>query len=351
MTGAFLSGLAVGGESITVEILEPAADRWMYSANSTPGSRGQASTFSALPGGGGDNDRFGQFIFSFDTVAAGIPAGRGADGYEITSLEVTARIAQNNLFLYDPTVDKWFTYGAGGSPDEDAGRPLELHGTGFRNGFSAMNFAENSAYSGGSPVMRNAYALGFDEGGLPRDVSDNVSDGYDGVSWAVGEIPGMTPRARVPIDSVVRFQIDLNLPGVREYVARGLNEGALWFTLSSLHPALQQAGEFVSYYTKESPEHQLFGDSAPTMEIEYAMVEEEEPVFTTFERDGSGVVSLTFEGQPGFVYELQVSGDMSPESWEEVDTFTPSAPGMMGWEGVRTEPRLFFRICRTPAMP
>lgn len=334
---------------MTVIIPEPAADRWMYPANSTPGSRGQASTFSALPGGGGDNDRFGQFVFRFDTVAAGISAGRGVDGYAITSLEVTARIAQNNLFVHDPTPDAWFTYGPDATPDEDSGRPLELHGTGFCNGFTSVTFKENSAYSGGSPALRNAHALGFDVAGVPRDVGDNVTGGFDALPWAIGQVTGVSPGAPVPIDSIVRFQIDLNLPGVRQYVARGLNEGGLWFTLSSLHPALQQAGEFVSYYTRDSPEHQLFGDSAPTMAVIYSLAEVDAPAFTTFVRNAAGQVSLTFSGEPGFVYKLQASTTLKPESWMDVETFTNSAPTTFGWQGVTLQPALFFRIARTSA--
>ena len=334
---------------MTVIIPEPAADRWMYPANSTPGSRGQASTFSALPGGGGDNDRFGQFVFRFDTVAAGIPSGHGPEGYQITSLEVTARIAQNNLFVHDPAPDAWFTHGPHATPDEDAGRPLELHGTGFRNGFTSITFAENSAYSGGNPAMRNAHALGFDAVGVPRDVGDNVTEGFDPLPWAIGKVTGVSPGAPVPIDSIARFQIDLNLPGVREYVMRGLDEGGLWFTLSSLHPALQQAGEFVSYYTRDSPEHQLFGDSAPTMAINYSLTEEDLPAFTSFGRNAAGQVSLTFSGEPGFVYKLQASNTLTPESWSVVETFTTSAPITFAWEGTSPQPALFFRIARTSA--
>lgn len=349
LAGAFLSGHAAGGESVTLLITEPAADRWMYPANATPGFRGQASTFSALPSSGGDKDRFGQFVFRFDTVAAGIPAGRGADGYAISSLEVTARIAQNNLFVHDPTADAWFTYGTNTLPDEDLGRPLELHGTGFRNGFTSITFAENTAFSAGSPATRNAHALGFDAAGVPQDVGDNVTDAFDPIPWATGQITGVLPAAPVPIDSIVRFRVDLNLPGVRDYVMRGLDEGAVWFTLSSLHPALQQAGEFVSYYTRDSPEHQLFNDSAPTLAINYSLTAVAAPAFTTFGRSVAGQVSLTFSGEPGFVYKLQTSTALTTNSWADVETFTTHAPITFAWQGFTTHPALFFRIARTPA--
>ncbi len=40
---------AFGQENTLTTISEPIGDRWMYNANGTPGSRSQASTFSALP--------------------------------------------------------------------------------------------------------------------------------------------------------------------------------------------------------------------------------------------------------------------------------------------------------------
>lgn len=250
----------------------------MYSANQTPGTRPQASTFSALPGGGVDNDRFGQFIFRFDTAAAGIPSGRGLSGYTINSLKVTARIGQDKLFRYDASADESSTYGASPlAPDTDIGRPLEIHGTAFRNGFTPSTFLETSSYSGGTPRTRNAYALGFDPSGTPRDVSSNVTEGFDAMPWAVGHMSSLVVGDLVPVDTVVSFDINLGLPGVRQYVSEGLDAGFIWFTLSSLHPALQQGGEFVSYYTRDSTEHQLFGDSAPSFAINYTLDSIPEP--------------------------------------------------------------------------
>lgn len=345
----FPIGFAAGGEDFSILIKQPSADRWMYPANGTPGTRAQASTFSALPNDTETDNRFGQFIFRFDTAAAGIPAGLGAENYDISAITVTATIGQDRLFRYDPTQDAWTTYGMAAAPDGDLGRPLELHGTGFRNGFTSASFQENSAFSGGSPAQRNAYALGFDGNGFPRDVTDNVSDAFESRPWAVGQILGLAPGDLVPEDTIVRFTLDPTLPGVAAYIRNGLNAGAIWFTLSSLHPAIQQGGEFVSYLTRDSAVHMVFGDAAPALALTASIVP---PAFRTFSISSAGMVTLAFPGLPGFTYTLQASPDLTPSSWVNVQTFpAPLAAADFTWQGAPNPPRRFFRISRSPATP
>ena len=67
-------------------IAEPSQDRWMYPSNSTPGTRPQASTFSALPGSAGLDDRWGFFLFAFDTGPA-VPPGLPPEIYRIRSVK------------------------------------------------------------------------------------------------------------------------------------------------------------------------------------------------------------------------------------------------------------------------
>lgn len=340
------NGLAAG-EPLSVAIIEPAGDRWMYPANGTPGTRAQASTFSALPNAGGVEDRFGQFIFKFDTAAAGISAGLGAENYHISSISVTATIGQDRLFLYDPTQDSRYTYGQMALPDDDLGRPLELHGTGFRNGFSSETFQENSAFSGGDPLERNAFALGFDASATPRDVSNNVTEDFPSQAWAIGKIDELPPGSEVVQDTIVRFTIDLTVPGVSGYVREGLDRGFIWLTLSSLHPALQQGGEFVAYYTKDSAVHGLFGDAAPTLDLTWTTPSG----FTSFSRNPIGRVSLGFFGQVGISYILQASTDLTENSWQDLTTFSPATSGTLSWQENSPQPKRFFRISSTPITP
>lgn len=319
----------------------------MYSANSTPGTRPQASTFSALPDGDGTDDRFGQFVFKFDTVAAGIPAGLGVENYDVSSISITATIAQDRLFLYDPTQDDRFTYGAMALPDSDPGRPLELHGTGFRNEFTADTFQEDSAFGGGDDSKRNAFALAFDAAGAPRDVTNNITEDFEPHPFAIGQISGLSPGSEVPVDTVVQFTIDLSATGVSDYVREGLDRGFIWLTLSSLHPALQQGGEFVSYYTREDPVHQLFGDAAPTLDLTWSPPSG----FTSFSRNTSGLVSLEFAGLPDTTYILQSSPDLTENSWQNLQTFSPTTATTLSWEENSPQPKRFFRISSTPVTP
>lgn len=343
----FLAIHSARGQVTVTEITEPSADRWNYVSNVTPGTRSQASTFSALPSDGGVDDRFGQFLVKFDTAAAGIPAGLGAGNYEIASVTFRA-VVSNSGNIYDPTQDDVFTYGEMALPDSDPGRPLELHGTGFRNGFTASTFQKDSPHgSGNGRSVRNAFALGFDSAGAPRDVSNNIGENFDPHTWAIGQAATLTPGDPIPADTVFTFTPDVSDPAIAAYLREGLDRGFIWFTLSSLHPALMQGGELISYYTRDSLDHMIDGNLAPSISIAWDV-----PLrFTTFERDASGTVSLSFAGVPGFSYALQASPNLTAGSWEPLRTFSSPTATTFTWQEPSPAGKRFFRIARTPAAP
>ena len=339
-------GLSAGGTGpFTVTMPEPAGDRWMYPHNPTPGTRATASTFSFLPDTGVD-DRFGQFLIKFDTVAAGVPAGLGAENYEIHRLRLTAVYASYDSLPYDPTEDPLGSVGPAATlADPDAGRPLELHGTAFRGGFTAATFQESSPYGN-----RNAFASSFDAAGIARDVSNNVTLGYESRPWAIGRITTsggvpLEPGGIIPVYARVDFEINFDIPGVSDYVRQGLHQGILWFTLSSFHPVSGPgSGGFPAYFTKEHPEQAIYQDVAPTLEAEYSL-----PLrVAAFHRDPTGSTALTWNGSPGFQYVVEGTEDLVSDVWSPLGTFTTTAPASLHWSGNSSPPCAFFRIARTP---
>lgn len=345
---AWISAVASAAAGVPQQIAEPSQDRWMYPANGSPGTRAQASSFSALPDADGLDDRWGFFLFAFDTGSK-IPAGLPPETYRIRSVKVTATIGQDGFFDYDPTYDEWRTYGTPTVPaavaDADTGRPVELHGAGFRNGFTAATFTETSLYGGdGTPGTRNAYPLGFDEGGTARDVSNHVTDQFESNPWAVGTTD-LGPGDPVPEDSVFTFDVDPAQPGVAAYLGEGLSAGRIWFSLDSLHPAIQQGGEFAAWYTKDDAFHQLFGGIAPALEIE---VDFQIPL--SISRDGNSVV-LSWQEYAGLTFQLQASGTMAPGSWVTIHSHAATADGPGGHsETISTGPR-FYRLGVLPTPP
>jgi hypothetical protein len=346
------TGLRAGGDApVAVLIPEPSADRWMYFHNGTAGSRATASTFSALPLPAGASffaDRAGQFIIRFNTIAAGIPAGMGPENYDVGKLILTAVIAENTGVLYDPTSDPPASHQSGGVEDPDPGRPIEIHGTGFRGGFTATTFQENSPFGMWDPAGANAFALGFDPAGAARDVSNNVTDGFEPDPWAIGTVRTRAPGDSLEIHDKLEFRINLALPGVADYVRQSLNRGFIWLTITSLHSTTQQGGSgYPVFFTREHPEHLLFQDVAATMEIEYAL-----PLrIASFSRESAGgAVSLAWNGSPGFRYTVETQTGLSESDWTPLGTFTTAVPAPLTWSGVSTVPRAFFRITRT-SMP
>lgn len=345
---AWFSVAASAAAGTPQHILEPSQDRWMYPANGTPGTRAQASTFSALPGAADLDDRWAFFLFAFDTGTA-VPAGLPPEFYQIKAIKVTATIGQDQLFRYDPSYDGWRTYATPAVPaseaDPDAGRPLELHGAGFRNGFTAATFTETSLYGGnGNPGTRNAYPLGFDETGAARDVSSNVTGQFESVPWAVGS-SGLDAGALVPEGTVFSFHIDSSSPGVSTYLRDGLSAGRIWFSLDSLHPATQQAGEFVAWYTKDDVYHQLFGGIAPTLGLDVELV------FPLSISRVENSVTLSWPEFAGLNFALQSSPSLASGTWQTVHQHAAGVDG----DGSFTESigpgRRFYQLAITPATP
>jgi hypothetical protein len=154
------------GPAATVSV---ALDRWMYPFAFTGGTRDLAPTFGAIGSPGFDN-RDGQFVIGFDT-AGQIPTGLGPGTYQIISATVRAMVGSPSGFEYDPTYDTYRTYLAPENPnslaDSDIGRPIELHGLGFRNGYTHLSFGPTDKYTIGarksppsSAAARNRTGLG-----------------------------------------------------------------------------------------------------------------------------------------------------------------------------------------------
>ena len=225
-------------------VIPASFDRWNYPFNASPGSRLTGTTFGAV-GIEDFDDHDAQILVGFDTADAGVPA----QNIEITSLTVQLTTSTDQAFQLDPSYDAISTY-IDPATDSDPGRPVELYGIGFRNGFffpafgptipGPIAFEEGEAYVFGNPVaesVRNAFmtdGVRTAEGGL-RDSSNNVEEGYDLAPWAVGSVSGLAAGDLVPVDSALTFEVDLSNPQVAAYVQSGIENGGLFFSVVSMH--------------------------------------------------------------------------------------------------------------------
>jgi hypothetical protein len=258
-----------GGTAHAADFRVPSLDRWMYPFNPTPGTRITASAFGSTPGAPEFDSRDGQVIDGFDT-ATQLPAGLG-DGLTITRCALELEVSNNLAFTYDPTPDPWQAFIAAGDPewqpDADAGQPVECFALGFRNGFSAQSFAENSPFApAGSvltlPGIRNAFAAGFGAQGQLIDVSQNPRERFQAQPLATGTIDGLAPGSLVPGGSIMRFELDVSDPDVQAYLRAGVSGGRVLLCVSSLTQVVQGAGPFPSFIMREHP-NVTFGLSKP----------------------------------------------------------------------------------------
>ena len=254
---------------------QPDYDRWSYSFNGTPGSRIVAPTFSAYGSGLNFDDRDGQVLLGWVTID--IPSSLPASAYTLKSLSVEISTTSGDI-VFDPSLDDRDTHEVDGPSDPDPGRAVCLSGVGFRNGFDPESFGEAGPQPFGAVRgERNAYALAFLEDGTPIDISNNLTDGFDPVFFAVATSDDALPGEVIPELGTIRFDVDLTDPHISCYLQESLSFGTLDVMVTSLHPASQpgSGGEanYPNWIMKDHPLVELGAASAATMQIEVEIIE------------------------------------------------------------------------------
>lgn len=287
---------------------EPALDRWFHQGQTTPGLKTDPSTFATFdPGAGFSQARSGTLMLGFDTSDL-IPLV-SPSRYQINSVTVTATMVDDGRQIpYDPTPDLLSAI-AGGT--DDTGKPIELYGVGFDNGYTQLGFGTNDAqppefeesspmWDTSLPVLQqtfNVFPLGDDGTGTLGNVFNSpggegifeldalgdpvlvsvTKPAWDSVPWAVGTVSGLNPGDLVPGDSVFSFNVNLTLPGVLDTFQQSLALGQLDVFLSSLHDLSGfhtggLAEDFPAFYSKESLGVQFGIVSAATLDIDFTLL-------------------------------------------------------------------------------
>lgn len=246
--------------AITVDINVPDMDKNGYPHSPSGGGPRQGAFIFGVIGASDTDERDSQFFNRFTTSAA-VPTGQGFANYQITSATFTLTIQTNGTFVFDGTYDSITTYDEVGLPTngDDLGRPIELYGAAFRNGTDRGFTNENLPYNATARGVRNIYATDFQAGasltGANRDVSNNVSGGFEAIPFAIGQISpsSLNPDGTVMAEADVVFTLDLLNPDVLRYLQLSLDSGLLDFVATSLHPGAQgENPTYPDFYTKES---------------------------------------------------------------------------------------------------
>jgi hypothetical protein len=322
-------------------VVEADGDKYMYPfINDLPaddplaeGRRGSASAFGAygaidLPAFNFD-DRDAQFFLDFATAAV-VEPGKGASSYRVLSLTVTIVVENNDIFSYDPSFDLLGSY-SGAFPDPDAGRPMELYGVGYRSGWTRSTFTEDSPFQtqASSSISdpksdwnrkRNAFALDFSAAGVPRDVSNNVEEGFEVNPWAVADSPGSIDYegnyvesplglgSLVPEGRVFRFQVDLTDPHIVAYLQDSLHAGHLHFMVSSLYGTTQQSTDIPRFYTKDH-DSGIGYYLGPQLEADILLMP------STSVSRASGTYRVSFDTVTGQNYQVEYRDNLASGHW------------------------------------
>jgi hypothetical protein len=123
---------------------------------------------------------------------------------------------------------------------------------------------------------------------MPSDVSNTPRVGFQPKKFATGSITGLAPGAQVPADSIMRFAVDVNDPGIQAYLCQGLHAGRVFFAASALTIVQQQAGEYPVFYAKENAFVSLGLAQAARLRIKVETV----PACVAEDLDCNGVVDF-----------------------------------------------------------
>lgn len=279
--GACLAGVSLiqgsaPGQVMTLNAASPTLDRWMYPFNGTPGTRAIASIFYSGVEPMFD-DRDAQFIVGFDTDSV-FPEGLDPSEYRVIRATVRAWIDNDEQFRYDPTADPTSSFYEETDPDytadADIGRPIEVFGLAYRDGFDLSTWIETSTF-GADPLSeetRTAFAAQFDSLGSATDVSNQVRDRFDAEPFGRGAMPALSVGDVVPAETEVVFELDLCAPGLQAYFAQSLAGGRVNLSITSLHPAAGGPGgqqgdtTFPIWRTRENI-LSILNDQAPKLEL------------------------------------------------------------------------------------
>lgn len=258
---------SIGGQ-IDETYPAPTLDRWNYVfAGFGPfiaGEEPDATVFSPFgnPQAFLFDNRDGEMIVGFDTTPA-VPAGMGVTHYRVVSASVTLTTSRDLTFQYDPTRDPVASYFAASDPefvaDADAGRPIEMHLVGYRNGWDVSSYTETTPFSPAAPGTlpakgtKNIHAAQYDPPGVGaiREVSNHVDQRFENRPLSVGSAP-LTPGASVAAGTPFTFALDLaSNPDAQRYLREGLNAGRLNFSITSLATVGQQSSIVPAFWCRE----------------------------------------------------------------------------------------------------
>lgn len=318
------------GQVVQIVKNAPYLDRWNYPFNATPGTRAAAPIFSA----GSDEgiDRHGTYIMGFDTGDIVTPGGNAAS-YVIESARLVATTTSNFEVAYDPTFDSVLTFLPEDHEqhvtDDDAGRPIELFGAGFRNGYDASTWVENAPYApeGGE---RSVYPASLDSASAIIDVTEavNFAEPVESSPFALGTFDGVSPGDLIPHDTAMTFDLNVSDPVVQSYLQMSLMTGRVFFTITGLPEGVQ--GAATRPYPEFATADSLLGDP-PTLEMTVRVVE----VPTVFEiatlsfEDGGTIIG--FNADESSTYSIRHTSDFI--TWQTIENpeLTFSGSGMAEW--------------------
>ncbi|MSU31341.1 MAG: hypothetical protein EXS25_01520 [Pedosphaera sp.] len=338
----------------------------------TGGTRPVAPTFASFDTRFDTRDA--QFLMGWKTeswVQLGLPTSR----YILSKVRLSVSVSADQTFIYDPTFDSYRTHlgtnEIAWTRDQDGGRPVEFFGTGFRNGFTAETYANESPYGpvGGftsdtiSVGTRNAFAAVYDTEGNLIDTSNHVGQrnanwtnaSFEAVPWAVGLTAQAIPGALVPVGSVFTFDLDLSDPLIAGYLGRALSAGTLDLMLSSLSPAQQVTpggtgfGGLGSYPQWSTHENLLF--KGPLLEVEGTVIRDTDSdvdgLPDDWERLFLGDLSSTGTGDAdgdGLVNQEEFIAGTNPRSAESTFRLTLSGPPLQTELSFRFAPGRRYRV-------
>ncbi len=362
-----------GAQAVTAQWMTADMDALVYGNAEDPHFRELGPTFIGglevnettqqfAPHSAHNPSRLGTALVAFNTSTLVTP-GLAPAQYQVNSVTMTLtyRNGTSGFLQYDDApapIAEILQDAINMTPGTQ--RPMELYGVGFRGEYTGFDFTGTSdppQFSSGTyPYDSNGYLVyplvGDEENpGVYRDVSNNITGGFsatetsgvtpafDATPWAIGAVAGLAPGDNIPANTTFSFALDLDAPGVQDYVQQALADGGLGFIASSKHfanqPGVGGVRPYPQWYMSDTVGG-FYDGTPPSLTIEYEIGAPGVAGDFDGDEDVDGADFLQWQRRLGAAVDPLGAGDLV--NWRNNFGSAPTVPAGQAAAGTVPEP-------------
>jgi hypothetical protein len=200
--------------------------------------------------------------------------------------------------------------------------------------------------------VRNVFALDFASNGTPRDVSNNVEEGFETNPWGIADSPGsidfdgnfqpsnLVAGSLVPEGRVFRFQVNPANPHIAAYLQDALHAGRLHLMVSSLYETTKESPDIPKFYSKDSELHEPLKGIYLAPQLEAVVLVLPKPSIVPI----SGGFRVAFETIADQKYQVEYRNSLTAGGWLPLGGSRDGTGGIIYHDDSTAGASRFYRV-------